>query len=84
MTVKKFADDTKIANVILDAQSQLNLQQALNNLCNWADVWGMQFNVKKCHVLHVGRKNQQASYYMQGTELVKVDEEKDIGVGNYC
>ena len=40
----------------------------------------MQFNVKKCHVLHIGKKNPHYKYYMNGSELTTVIEEKDIGV----
>ena len=40
----------------------------------------MRFNTGKCKVMHVGKNNPQSSYYMSGTQLAAVEEEKDIGV----
>ena len=54
--------------------------KTITNLEAWSEKWGMLFNVDKCKVLHIGRSNPQYKYYMNGIELQKVDEEKDIGV----
>ena len=51
----KFADDTKVARVVADEEGREELQEALNGLCRWAAKWGMEFNVKKCKVMHFGR-----------------------------
>ncbi|KAK8406035.1 hypothetical protein O3P69_007038 [Scylla paramamosain] len=40
----------------------------------------MSFNVDKCKVLHIGNNNDHTDYLMNGTELLKVKEEKDLGV----
>jgi ribonucleases P/MRP protein subunit RPP40 len=56
------------------------LQEALNKLCEWARTWGMQFNEKKCKIMHVGRNNPKYEYFMNGTKLCVVEEEKDVGV----
>jgi hypothetical protein len=40
----------------------------------------MQFNVKKCKVMHFGRNNPQHDYFMAGEKLQKVDDERDIGI----
>jgi len=56
------------------------MQQALDDLCRWADKWAMQFNVKKCKVMHVGHGNKGAVYTMNGQNLEKTEEERDIGV----
>ena len=40
----------------------------------------MEFNASKCHVLHLGRRNNEYSYTMGGVELARVEEEKDVGV----
>ena len=40
----------------------------------------MCFNVKKCRVMHVGKKNIRYDYTMNGSEVEKVSEEKDLGV----
>jgi len=49
-------------------------------MCEWADTWGMVFNVKKCKVMHVGRNNPEYTYTMNGQTLDTTDEERDIGV----
>jgi hypothetical protein len=79
-TVKKFADDTKMGSRADTAAKRADLQTALNNLCAWADRWGMQFNVKKCKVLHMGHNNPEQVYSMNGEALVAADEEVDVGV----
>ncbi len=46
--VRKFADDTKLGSTVETDLDRENLQEALNNLTDWASKWGMEFNVKKC------------------------------------
>jgi hypothetical protein len=43
-------------------------------------MWGMEFNVSKCKVMHVGKNNSSHKYTMFGKELATTDEEKDVGV----
>ena len=78
--LKKFADDTKAANTIRTDQDVKDLQLCLDNLVDWADTWGMQFNVSKCKIMHVGRSNPRAEYTMSGTRLETTESERDIGV----
>src|SRR2546425_13216891 len=40
----------------------------------------MPFNVNKCKVMHVGRKNEKVYYTLMGTKIPKDVEEKDLGV----
>ena len=78
--ISKFADDTKCGQTINSVSDVNKLQECLNNLTDWADRWGMAFNVAKCKVLHVGRTNEGAKYSMNGAELASTEEERDIGV----
>jgi hypothetical protein len=78
--IVKFADDTKGGKVITGMQDRDKLQQALDCLCDWADKWGMSFNLAKCKIMHVGAKNPGYEYFMRGTKLGTTEEEKDIGV----
>ena len=78
--LKKFADDTKLGHLADSQQDIAALQASLDNLCDWADRWGMAFNVSKCKVMHLGRQNQKADYTMRGISLAKTSEERDIGV----
>jgi ribonucleases P/MRP protein subunit RPP40 len=45
------------------------LQEALDNLTHWADEWGMDFNIKKCKVVHFGRSNKCYEYTIRGQKL---------------
>ena len=56
------------------------MQRALDGLVEWSATWGMEFNVAKCKVMHVGPKNPGHVYKMAGKELEVTEEEKDIGV----
>ena len=38
------------------------------------------FNVDKFKVLHIGNRTVQANYTMNGKQLAKVEQEKDLGV----
>jgi hypothetical protein len=78
--IVKFADDTKGAKVIESAADRDKLQEALDCLCDWAEKWGMAFNIAKCKVMHIGRHNPGYEYTMRGTKLGETDEERDIGV----
>ena len=78
--MKKFADDTKGIKVIEDESSARELQEALDNLFAWSEEWQMLFNADKCHIIHLGRTNPNFPYSINGTGLVVVEEEKDLGV----
>ncbi len=76
----KFADDTKLGQTVGTAEQVQLLQRALDELIKWADLWGMEFNVKKCKVMHLGHNNPENKYLMKGQVLEITKEERDIGV----
>ena len=76
----KFADNTKLGHTVGSAREREDLQQALDQLSEWADTWGMAFNIKKCKVMHLGFNNTKHVYTMQGEQLEVTEEERDIGV----
>jgi hypothetical protein len=78
--IKKFADDTKLGGRAAAAEDRAKLQEALDELCEWAARWGMEFNVKKCKVLHIGHGNTKHVYSMNGQPLGQTEEESDVGV----
>ena len=53
----KFADDSKIAKLMETDQDGIEMQNIINNLAEWAEEWGMNFNVSKCKILHFGNHN---------------------------
>ena len=75
-----FADDTKIARSIENIKDNIILQKDLNRMIAWADEWQMEFNNNKCKVLHIGRKNKNFNYEMEGTWLENCEKERDLGV----
>ena len=82
--IKKFADDTKVAQEVRGAEDAAELQLSLNRLCEWARTWGMAFNVAKCHIMHLGTHNPGHVYHMDGTRLEVTESERDIGVLVSC
>ena len=76
----KFADDTKVIKRIKSTDDQEQLQQVIDNIWEWANIWQMCFNVDKCKILHIGTKNPGYPYYMNGNQLAITDSEKDLGI----
>jgi len=77
---KKFADDTKLGQVMRGEEDRGQLQAALTGLEEWAATWGMEFQVGKCKIMHVGRSNPGYEYQMGGSTLGVTEEERDIGM----
>ena len=78
--LNKFADDTKLGQVVSTLGQVSALQTCLDELVTWSEIWGMDFNVSKCKVMHLGRNNQKASYTMNNIKLDTTVKERDIGV----
>ena len=78
--IKKFADDTKVGQKVGSEEKRMDLQQSLDKLCEWSDVWQMEFNIKKCKAVHFGHNNPLHQYTMKGVPLEAANEERDIGV----
>ncbi|XP_030051022.1 uncharacterized protein LOC115464802, partial [Microcaecilia unicolor] len=78
--VIKFADDTKLFRVVKSQEECERLQEDLARLGEWACKWQMKFNVDKCKVMHVGKRNPNYSYVLQGSTLGVTDQERDLGV----
>ena len=51
--------------------------EALNVL---SEKWQMSFNVDKCTVNHISKKNEKAEYKMKERILSEITEENDLGV----
>jgi len=76
----KFADDTKLLGKSTDPKGVEEIREDLERLGGWAEKWQMAFNIDKCKVMHIGKKNRGAKYVMGSKELKEVEEEKDLGV----
>ena len=75
--VKMYADDTKLYD---NQKNSGSLQEDLDKLEKWSRKWLLRFNELKCKVMHFGKGNPEHIYKIGQTELVKVTEEKDLGV----
>ena len=69
-----FADDT---NTLNDTRS---MQRTLDRLVAWANMWEMDFNLNKCGVMHIGKRNLVFQYQMNDGWVKSVDEERNLGV----
>ena len=81
----KFADDTKYGRTVISESDRELMQKDIDNLLKWAETWQMEFNGKKCKMVHFGRQNPRYTYTMGGYApggivLDAVEVEKDIGV----
>jgi predicted Zn-ribbon and HTH transcriptional regulator len=78
--LEKFAEDTKMAQIVEDEDDQKSLQADINHMNKWAKKWKMQFNIGKCKIKHIGKKPQKYEYKMEGENLMVTGKEKDLGV----
>ena len=76
----KFADDTKLLGKVVNREGIEALNKDIERLFIWSQEWQMSFNLDKCKIMHIGYNNSKQGYEMGGSKLVKVSEEKDLGV----
>ena len=58
----------------------LRMQEDLNTLELWSKEKEMPFNISKCKVIHVGKRNFREKYKLNDQVIEEVKEEKDLGV----
>ena len=76
-----YADDTKIYKFISDDADVLKLQEDLNKIVEWINIWLLKLNVNKCKVVSYGRKiSVENKYHIDGVALDRTDNIKDLGV----
>ncbi len=58
------------------------LQQDLSQLESWAKTWQMEFNARKCFVLHITNKRQAHchKYTLNNIELATVHDHSYLGI----
>ena len=77
---KIFEDDPKVYSKVGTLVEVEELQRDIEHLVAWSRTWLLSFNAAKCKVMHMGLRNEEKDYYMEGTRLQVVNEEKDLGV----
>ena len=66
-----FADDCLIYRSIRSQEDKLVLQKDLESLHNWGVQWGLKFNVSKCNMLHLSRRQEKpCRFYTLGGEVM--------------
>ena len=78
--VKIFADDTKSYRAIRDENDHVTLQEDIDTIYSWSEVWQLGFNLDKCHMLPLGFNNKKHLYDINGDIVKTVVEEKDLGI----
>jgi hypothetical protein len=80
--VRMFADDCLLYSPIRCYEDHLKLQSDLVALDEWAAMWGMRFNAKKCYVMRISRKRNPSSfiYTLSNHPLEQVSQNPYLGV----
>ena len=78
--MKLFADDAKIYKAIESFHDTSIIQNDINKLLNWSNIWQLPLNLDKCKGIHYGKKNPGHSYTIGNKNLIIDSEEKDVGV----
>jgi hypothetical protein len=77
--VRLFADDCLMYREIDSFRDHTALQDDLAKLEDWAQLWGMRFNAKKCFVLPT--KNNSSYFYTLNGEILKnVEQNPYLGI----
>jgi hypothetical protein len=86
---KLYADDSKLIGVVKNSKDIELLQADLDVLVEWANQWGMRFNIDKCKVMEIQSNkfnkiniDYTLSMISDGSRvnLTKTEREKDLGV----
>ena len=64
-----FTDDAKIFHVIKSSTDYITLQNDLDSLYKWSQVWQLNFNISKCKLMHFGHPRHYGMYTLGGTSI---------------
>lgn len=82
-TIRLFADDALMYRTINNPDDASKLQEDLDKLQRWEDMWQMAFNPDKCEVLRLTQKKNNIirhNYTIHGHTLQTVDQAKYLGI----
>jgi len=83
-SMRMFADDVKIWNVIRTDAGDHSLHEDVNTLARWSSKWLLKLNSSKCKVMHIGH-DTCTEYDVSDDDgnsnvIEQITEEKDLGV----
>ena len=79
--LKLYADDAKLFLSFPGNTDGFNrLQNDLNRVYEWAQLWQLKLSLPKCEVIHIGHRNPQNDYVLGGVTLNSVSDLRDLGV----
>lgn len=80
--IRLFADDCLMYHSIKNPHHSTILQNDLNTLTKWADTWQMEFNISKCHIMHMHNKKSPIiqQYTMHGKPINTTKHHPYLGI----
>ena len=68
---KLFADDVKLYSIV-DTDMEINpLQEGLNRIFSWSQLWQLPINQVKCNVLHIANQHDARQQYTLNGHAIK-------------
>ena len=85
VTIKLFADDTKLYTVFSDRIPVTCLQSCLTAIFEWSEHWQLKLSPSKCSVMHITSAaqrptNNKYEYHIGQTKLPVVDYITDLSI----
>ena len=78
--IKLYADDLKLYSSVQTNDDCNNLQNNINFLCEWANVWQLTISKSKCFMTQIGIHNGCYSYSLCNSPITTRSEISDLGV----
>ncbi|WAR02240.1 YWV1-like protein [Mya arenaria] len=83
--LKECAEELYLPLYDLSKEDQDQLQNDIDNLCEWSSKWLLKFNIDKCKVVTYGNEKLINTYTMSDTngethELTRDNQERDLGI----
>ena len=77
-----FADDKKIAHIIVKPEDSIVLQNSIDKFLIWCKKNGLELNISKCVVMTFSHRRNpiMSDYFIDGQQIKRVTQIRDLGV----